>query len=61
MTISVPRGVPDAVRPICKKLGLEFSKVMRFGLELFIEDRLRRGDITKEEYTRFMTRWHREE
>jgi hypothetical protein len=38
MTLSMPRGLPDIVRPICKALDLEYSKVFRRGLDLFVEE-----------------------
>jgi hypothetical protein len=38
MTISLPRGLPEVLRPICRELALEYSKVFRRGLDAFVRE-----------------------
>lgn len=52
MTISVPRGLPEIVRAICRNLGIEYSKIFRAGLHTFINDH--RTQISPKLYQRYL-------
>ena len=48
LTISVPRGLLDVLRPISLQLDLEYSKVLMVGLDAFVRDN--RHKISRELY-----------
>ena len=51
LTISVPRGLLDVLRPISLQLDLEYSKVLIVGLDAFVRDN--RHKISPELYEEY--------
>jgi len=51
LTISVPRGLLDVLRPISLRLDLEYSKVLIVGLDAIVRDN--RHKISPELYEEY--------
>jgi hypothetical protein len=51
LTIAVPRGLLDVLRPISLPLDLEYSKVLTVGLDAFVRDN--RHKISPELYKQY--------
>jgi hypothetical protein len=51
LTISVPRGLLDVLRPISVQLDLEYPKVLMVGLDAFVRDN--RHNISPELYDEY--------
>jgi hypothetical protein len=51
LTISVPRGLLDILRPVSLQLDLEYSKVFIVGLDAFVRDN--RHKISPELYEEY--------
>ena len=54
MTISLPRGLPGLLRPICKELDLEYSKMFRRGLQMFIEAKHANKELSEDLYQDYL-------